>query len=273
MEIWRECCWQPSSSPYAVSTTRSAPRCPRRRPKTKNSSVLLPGRTSRILRPFKVSRTFSRSSGRESRPWWSCTIEIAYSLACTAFSLSLSVNSFRDVSEANGRETPRQKQNAHACVTFLKFKDDVNVVSRKQAGSKRFWSLTTLVDICRIDFYRPAWKSYQNVIHSPMKIYTALSISSFQLSYRSLSLANFQGKHNIDPCVVKLDLKSWIIRKTILSNKIHKLRIKKCQETESKSKNPMKFADIHRSDACIINVRSIKFNLHALSQDRVLSKC
>ena len=32
----------------------------------------------------------------------------------------------------------------------------------------------------------------------------------------------------------------------------------------------LKFADIHRSDVCI-NVRSIKFNLHALSQDRVLS--
>ena len=49
--------------------------------------------------------------------------------------------------------------------------------------------------------------------------------------------------------------------------------MKKCAETECKSKNPIKFADIHRSDACVINVRSIKFNLHALSQDRVLSKC
>ena len=93
---------------------------------------------------------------------------------------------------------------------FLKFKDDVNldVVSSKQAGSRRFWLLTTLVDICRIDFCRPALKSRQNVIHSPMKIYTAPSISSFQLGYRSLPLANFQSKHNIDPCVVNLDLKS-----------------------------------------------------------------
>ena len=53
-----------------------------------------------------------------------------------------------------------------------------------------------------------------------MKIDTAASISSFQLSYRSLPLANFQSKNNIDPCDVDLDLKSCIIRKTILSNKI-----------------------------------------------------
>ena len=59
---------------------------------------------------------------------------------------------------------------------LLKFKDDVNVVSSKQAGSRRFWLLTTLVDICRIDFSRPALKSHQNVTHSPMKIYTAPSI-------------------------------------------------------------------------------------------------
>ena len=98
---------------------------------------------------------------------------------------------FGDVYEANGRETPRQKQNAHACVTFWNSK-----VSSKQAGSRRFWLLTTLVDICRIDFCRPALKSHQNVIHSPLKIYTAPSISSFQLSYRSLQLANFQSKHN-----------------------------------------------------------------------------
>ena len=54
-----------------------------------------------------------------------------------------------------------------------------------------------------------------------------------------------------------------MIRKTIFSNKIHKLRIKKCPETESKIKNPIKFADIHRSDACI-NVRIIKFNLYCV---------
>ena len=44
-------------------------------------------------------------------------------------------------------------------------------------------------------------------IHSPMKIDTAPSISSFQLSYRSLLLANFQSKNNIDP-LCNLDLKS-----------------------------------------------------------------
>ena len=47
------CCWLPSSPPSAVSTTWPAPRCPRRRPITKNSSVLLPGWTSRILTPFQ----------------------------------------------------------------------------------------------------------------------------------------------------------------------------------------------------------------------------
>ena len=64
--IWREFCWLHSSSPSAVSTTRPAPWCPRRRPITKNSPVLLPGWTSRILRPYKVSCT--SSSSRESRP-------------------------------------------------------------------------------------------------------------------------------------------------------------------------------------------------------------
>ena len=68
--------------------------------------------------------------------------------------------------------------------------------------------LTTVVDICEIDFCRRALKSHQNVIHSPVKIDTVPSLSSFQLSYRSLPLANFQSKHNIDPCVVNLDLKS-----------------------------------------------------------------
>ena len=53
MEIWRECCWLPSSSPSAVSTTRPAPRCPRRRPITRYSPVLLPDWTSRILTPFQ----------------------------------------------------------------------------------------------------------------------------------------------------------------------------------------------------------------------------
>ena len=115
----------------------------------------------------------------------------------------------------------RMRMRALPFEIWKKLKDDVNVVSSKQAGSRRFWLLTTLVDVYRIDFCRPALKSHQNVIHSPMKLYTAPSISSFQLSYRSLPLANFQSKHNIDPCVVNLDLKSWIIRKTILSNKIH----------------------------------------------------
>ena len=64
MEIWRECCWLPFSSPSAVSTTRPAPWCPRRRPITKNSPVLLPGWASRILRPFKVSYTSSSSRER-----------------------------------------------------------------------------------------------------------------------------------------------------------------------------------------------------------------
>ena len=71
---------------------------------------------------------------------------------------------------------------------FLKFKDGVNVVS-----SRRF-CLITLVDICRIDFCLPTLNSHRNVIHSSMKIGAAPSISSFQLSYRSLPLANFKVK-------------------------------------------------------------------------------
>ena len=65
-------------------------------------------------------------------------------------------------------------------------------------------------------------------------------------------------------------MKIWNNQKNILSNKIHLLRIKKCPKTEAKSKNPIKFVDIHRNNACI-NVGSIKFNLVLLSQDRVLS--
>ena len=65
--------------------------------------------------------------------------------------------------------------------------------------------LTTLVDICEIDFSRPALNSYHNVIHSPMKIDTVPSISAFQLSYWSLPLGNFQSENNIiDPLCCKL---------------------------------------------------------------------
>ena len=68
---------------------------------------------------------------------------------------------FGDVSEANPQETPRQNQNAHACVAFWNSKMYVNVVS-----SRRFcYFLTPLVDICGIDFCQPALKSHQNVIH------------------------------------------------------------------------------------------------------------
>ena len=48
----------------------------------------------------------------------------------------------------------------------------------------------TLVDICDINFCRPALKSYQNVIHSPVKTASAPSISSFQLSYPLLTHLN-----------------------------------------------------------------------------------
>ena len=121
---------------------------------------------------------------------------------------------FGDVSKANRREMPRQKQNADACVAFW------NSRCCHVVNSRKLWFFKTCG--CLRDRLLPTgFESHQNVIHSPMKIYTAPSISSFQLSYRSLPLANFQSKHNIDPCVVNLDLKSWIIRKTILSNKIH----------------------------------------------------
>ena len=83
---------------------------------------------------------------------------------------------------------------------------------------------------------------------------------------------NFQSKNNtlVTLCVVNLECKSGIIRKTYSQIRFHLLRIKKCPKTEPKSKNPIKFANVHRSDACI-NVGSIKFNLVLLSQDRVLS--
>ena len=48
----------------------------------------------------------------------------------------------------------------------------------------------TLVDICRIGCCRRTLKSHQNVIHSPVKIDSASSMPSFQLSYRSLQLLN-----------------------------------------------------------------------------------
>ena len=51
-------------------------------------------------------------------------------------------------------------------------------------------------------------------------------------------------------------------QKNILSNKFISCVSKKCPKTEPKSKNPIKFADIHRRDAWI-KVRSIKFNLDA----------
>ena len=51
-----------------------------------------------------------------------------------------------------------------------------------------FFKKTPLWIFCESDFCRPALKSHQNVIHSPVKIDSAPSISSFQLSYRSLQL-------------------------------------------------------------------------------------
>ena len=56
---------------------------------------------------------------------------------------SLSIH-FGDVYEANGREMPRQKQNAHACVS----QDFVDVVN-----SRKLWFLKkTLVHIYGIGF-------------------------------------------------------------------------------------------------------------------------
>ena len=51
-----------------------------------------------------------------------------------------------------------------------------------------FLKKTPLWIFCEIDFCRPALKNHQNLIHSPVKIDSAPSISSFQLSYRSLQL-------------------------------------------------------------------------------------
>ena len=50
-------------------------------------------------------------------------------------------------------------------------------------------------------------------------------------------------------------------KKNILSNKIHRLRIERYRlKAEPKSKNLIKFADIYRSDECIIN-DNINFHL------------
>ena len=57
--------------------------------------------------------------------------------------------------------------------------------------------------MCGIDFCRRALKSHQNVIHSPMKIDTVPLMSSFQLNYRSLLLANFQSKTILTLCVTE----------------------------------------------------------------------
>ena len=59
----------------------------------------------------------------------------------------------------------------------------------------------------RDQFLLTGFKSHQSFIHSSMKIDTAPSILSFQLSYRSLLLTNFQSKNNIDP-LCNLDLRS-----------------------------------------------------------------
>ena len=112
-------------------------------------------------------------------------------------------------------------------------------------------------------------KSHQDAVHNPVRIDSAPLISSRQLSCRSLPLLAHLNDREFskwkqyfsDPLSV-VNLQSEQIlnnQKNILSNKIHQLRIEKCPKTGPKSKNPTKFADIHRSDAWI-NGRSIKFN-------------
>ena len=123
------------------------------------------------------------------------------------------------------------------------------------------------MDICGIDFCRPAMKSHQNAVHSP-----APFISSFQLGYRSLQLLAHLNDREFSKLkqyfsdslsVVNLQRKSCTIRKTYFQIKFISCVSKKCPKTEPKNKNPIKFADIHRSDAWI-KVRSIKFNLDAV---------
>ena len=49
-------------------------------------------------------------------------------------------------------------------------------------------------------------------------------------------------------------------QKNILSNKIHQLRIERCRpKAEPKSKYPIKFADIYKSDECINNDNKFPF--------------
>ena len=77
--------------------------------------------------------------------------------------------------------------------------------------------LKTVVDICGIDFCRPALKSNRNVIYNnPVKIVSAPSTSSFQWSYRSLQLFTHLNDPEIsekkqyfsDPLCSKLKLRA-----------------------------------------------------------------
>ena len=100
---------------------------------------------------------------------------------------------FGDLSEANERETPRQKKTRIGAL--LLWNSDRCCWCCKQQEITVF---ETLVDICGIDFCRPALKSHQNVIHSPVNTDSTPSTSSFQLSYRSLQLlTHFQKRQRI----------------------------------------------------------------------------
>ena len=90
----------------------------------------------------------------------------AHVLSCAAFCQSLSVNWLR------WRIRGERAGNAQTRVCCR---------CRKQQEIM-FFKNKTLVHTCGIDF------CHQDVIRNPVKIYSAPSISSFQLSYRSLEL-------------------------------------------------------------------------------------
>ena len=76
---------------------------------------------------------------------------------------------FGDVSEANGRGKPRQKQTAHAFVLFFKMADFRGLYKMLQTAAN--YGFKTLVDACVIvDRLLPSLETPENVMHGPLTI-------------------------------------------------------------------------------------------------------
>ena len=161
----------------------------------------------------------------------------------------------------------------NACVVFplssspTAFLFEIQEVVDSVVNSRKLWFFKNPCGYLRYRLLPTGYKSHQNAVHGPAPFF-----SSFQQGYRSLQLlahlndrefSKQKGYFSDSLSVVNLQRKSWIIIKTYFQIKFISSVSTKCQKTEPKSKNPIKFADIHRSDA-LIKVRSIKFNLDAV---------